>query len=501
MIRSMIYSRFLVSFKSKCCLKKNDIHHIAIVGSGPSAFYTAKYLIDNDRKKEIKVDIYEKLPTPFGLVRNGVAPDHQDVKIVNNTFTELFQKYPKSLRFYGNVHILGENESLVNISSMNLLQLDHLRSVYSGVILACGASSDITLNIPGNNGKGIISARSFVNWYNGHPDYVDIGTKIDLSKVEEVVIIGQGNVAIDCARILGKSYTELLETDIANHALDQLTNSKIKKISIIGRRGHVQSSFTIKEIRELSRLDNSNFLISKVEIDKGMTESSKLELENNRPKTRIVDLLNTIASKSVVQSDDKRVIELRYLLNPKKFVLDNDNNVQKIILEKTKLEGPKGQQKAIGIDITEEIPCQLVLVSVGYKSTPILNAPFDNNRNIIPNIAGRVYDPKLSNEHVNGLYVVGWMKRGPSGIIGTNISDAKETALSILEDIELNKLDDLNKNDDPSARIMIPTESTITWKGYENIDKEEIKRGQQHSPIKVRDKIINFNELVEIGKC
>ena len=479
---------------------KNNIHHIAIVGSGPSAFYTAKYLIDNDKKKDIKIDIYEKLPTPFGLVRNGVAPDHQDVKVVTNTFTELFQKYSKSLRYYGNIHILGENEQMDSISSMNILQLDHLRSVYSGVILACGASSDVSLNIPGNNGTGIFSARSFVNWYNGHPDYVDIGTKIDLSKVENVVIIGQGNVAIDCARILGKAYDELLETDIANHALDQLSNSKIKRISIIGRRGHVQSSFTIKEIRELSRLDNANFSISINEIDEGMTESSKIEMENNRPKTRIVELLNTIATKKNTNINAKRNIDLRYLLNPKEYILDESGHVKKIIVERTKLVGASGHQKAIGTGITEEIPCELVLVSVGYKSTPILNAPFDYNKNIVPNIAGRVYNPKLNNDIENGLYVVGWMKRGPTGIIGTNITDAKETASSILEDIELNKLDEINNNDDPSARIMIPTESTISWNDYENIDKKELERGQKHSPMKIRDKIVNITELVEIAR-
>ena len=206
---------------------RNNIHHIAIIGSGPSALYTAKYLLDSDKKKDIKIDIYERLPTPFGLVRSGVAPDHQDVKIVNESFIELFHKYPKLLRYYGNIHILGEKEDLSDISSMNLLQLDHLRSVYSAGILACGASSDISLNIPGNNGYGILSARSFVNWYNGHPDYTHIGNKINLSNIENVVIIGQGNVSIDCARILAKSYTELLETDIATHALDQLSKSNI----------------------------------------------------------------------------------------------------------------------------------------------------------------------------------------------------------------------------------------------------------------------------------
>lgn len=497
----------MISFQSHRSLKslrkvliKNDLHHIAIVGSGPSAFYTAKYLLDNNRKKDIKIDIYEKLPTPFGLVRSGVAPDHQDVKVVTNTFAELFQKHQNSLRYFGNIHVLGENENLDSISSMNLLQLDHLRSVYSGVILACGASSDVTLKVPGNNGIGILSARSFVNWYNGHPDFVNIGNKIDLSKVENVVIIGQGNVAIDCARILGKSYSELLETDIATHALDQLSKSNIKKISILGRRGHVQSSFTIKEIRELSKLNNSNFSILKSEIDEGLTDASKTEIENNRPKTRIVELLNTIASKPNNNSNDKRNIELRYLVNPKEFILDDSDHVKKIIVERTKLEGPSGKQIAIGTGITEEMPCQLVLVSVGYKSTPILNAPFDYDKNIVPNLAGRVYNPKTNNENETGLYVVGWMKRGPTGIIGTNITDAKETTASILDDIEMNKLDEINENDDPSARIMLPTESTISWKDYENIDKAEIKRGQKHNPIKIRDKILDINELVNIAK-
>ncbi len=459
------------------------MRRIAIVGAGPSGFYTAKYLLE--KNASLLIDIVEKLPVPYGLVRYGVAPDHQDVKGVVETFKQILTH--ERVRYLGGVEVGGKGVSLQQI-----------RSCYSGVVLAYGASSDIDLNVPDEHSiKNVLSARRFVGWYNGEPDCVDVGNEINLDKVKNVVIVGNGNVAIDCARILSKNIDELHPTDITSSSISMLLKSSVENIYIIGRRGHVQASFTIKEFRELTKLSATKVHIDKDELSRGLTAASVKEIENNRPKTRIVDLINTVAVGDAINSNEfqKNNIYFKFLMSPTSFLSENKNGVKcvsGIKFEKNKLIGDALHQKAVGTGIHDVIPCQLVLKSIGYKSLPIENNIFNYQSNTINHINGRVVD-KTTNQVVQGLYTVGWVKRGPTGIVGTNITDAKDTVKAIIEDIESGLIKDVAPNESP-----ILTSTTITLDKYEKIDNEEIERGKNSMPIpKIREKITSIEEMIK----
>ena len=305
-------------------------HSIAIVGAGAAGLYCAKYLIEKD--DSVKIDLWEKLPVPFGLIRYGVAPDHQDAtsKSLMQAFEEMIDENQSRVRFFGNAPIGSK------------LTLEDLQSSYSGVILSYGASSDVELNVPtcqelGGEGKPmILSAREFVNFYNGHPESSlhDDPKKFDLSQVKDVVIVGHGNVALDCARILTQNVDALVAYDgISSVALSSLRDSAVKNVTVMGRRGHVQSSFTIKELRELTRLEDVSVNVFKSDLRRGWTESSAIEAKGNRPKDRILKLIDTIAMDDDTDSkpdedgennspQSQRTINLRFLMSPKCLVPD-----------------------------------------------------------------------------------------------------------------------------------------------------------------------------------
>ena len=523
-----------------------------IVGSGPAGFYTAKYLLE--KNKCTTVDMIERLPTPYGLVRQGVAPDHQEVKSVMTTFTEVAMN--SRFRFFGNVTLgcdTGDDGKSVQKNELSILDL---QNSYDVVVLAYGASSDKNLNIPGENIGGVLSARNFVNWYNGHPYCRQVGETFDLKKIKRVVVIGQGNVAIDCARILMKSIGDLEKTDISSHALEALRESAVEEVVIVGRRGHIQASFTIKEIRELTRLPNVSVKIRESELQTSLTDASKIELLNNRSKHRIVELINKIAAPieiatPITETINQKCIDLRFLLTPIEIFKSDDktNSVGGILLEKNILIGEENKQKAVSTGEIETIKCELILKSVGYQSESIDGIPFDFKKHIIPNKKGRVYIPvkeenfiniypnsvqnmssnSIENiedtedfDYVKGLYVSGWLKRGPSGIVGTNINDAKETVDSILHDISSRPISDDNINlHDTLLRIdlnnmgrssrynkcdpieilsVLKAPDVVTWEDYLRIEKEEEKRGLESNPTKPREKICNIEELLFVAK-
>lgn len=327
-----------------------------------------------------------------------------------------------------------------------------------------------------------------------------------LLKVKDVVIIGHGNVAIDCARILAKTTNELAITDITSESLSKLDKSSVKHITLLGRRGHVQSSFTIKEVRELSKLSQADLLISKKELESGSTEQSLEEIKLHRPKKRIIELLHTISKDIPVLEEDnilhpvlinslkdnnKKQIDLRFLLSPTKFISDSNGRVSGIEVEKNQLIGDVNQQKAKGTGEKFIIPCQLVLKAVGYRSLPIKNVPFDYKTYTIFNDKGRI---EINDNR--GLYTVGWLKRGPNGIIGTNITCARETVATILEDIDNNKI--IKQINIPNLFSSLDT--VITWENYQTIENEETQRGKTSYPIRPREKITDINTLIKIGK-
>lgn len=338
-----------------------DPWKIAIVGSGPSGCYTAKYL--NSKLEGSQIDVLDRLPTPYGLVRNGVAPDHPEVKNVENDFDTLFEGNDDghNLNFYGNVKVGTD------------ISLKELREMYDVVVLAYGCESDKPFDFIKNSKlEGILSAREFVSWYNGHVDYEWVGPLVEKALKrnsdgsQQVVIIGHGNVALDCARILAKTREELDPTDIASRSLNIIDQGDdnadfMREVSVIGRRGHVQGAFTIKELRELTRLGDANFVVRADELDMGRTEASEQEMKDTRPRKRM-DKLLTDAAVSTKDSDSqkKAKVHLRFLLNPVGFETEDGSSLSHITCERTRLVGDAGSQSAEGTGEMEAIKAQLV---------------------------------------------------------------------------------------------------------------------------------------------
>jgi ferredoxin/flavodoxin---NADP+ reductase len=382
---------------------------VAIVGSGPSAFFAAEALLKADTN--IEIEIFEKLELPFGLVRYGVAPDHAKIKSVTKTFEKTLEKT--------NVQLTCGCEIGKDIS------IAQLQADYSAIILAYGAQTDRRMNIPGEDLVGSITATEFVAWYNGHPEYKNYHFNTFAKKV---AIVGQGNVAIDVARILAKKPELLKESDIADYALDKLEQTSVEKISLIGRRGPAQAAFTDKELRELTELSNCNVTINEHDLE--LNEMSKTELESNAIARRNLDILCKLPS-----SDDtnKKNIEFRFYESP--IAIEGSGKVENLVLEKTVLSGLSGEQKATGTGQFLNLDCDLVIRSIGYRGLTLESLPFNESRGTYYHDKGRLLDE--NGIQIPQLYVAGWIKRGPSGVIGSNKADSTETVASILEDFKI----------------------------------------------------------------
>lgn len=384
---------------------------VAIVGAGPSGFYAAGALL---QQKEIhaSIDIFDRLPTPYGLVRYGVAPDHQKIKSVTKVYERTVAD--SRVRYFGNVG-LGEE-----------ISRDDLQNHYDQIIYATGASSDRQLDIPGEELAGSFSATEFVAWYNGHPDFVD--REFDLS-VESVAVIGVGNVAMDVTRILAKSYDELVVTDIADYALEKLRASRVKHIHVVARRGPAQAKFTNPEIKELGELAEADVII-KAE-DLVLDPASQAGLESDRTAARNLETMRALAEQG--STGKPRQIHFHFLRSP--VELCGDDAVKAMRMEVNELHPTDtGYITCDGIGRFETLDVGLVFRSIGYRSVPIPGVPFYEKWGIIPNQKGRV-TATHKGEIVPGEYVVGWAKRGPTGVIGTNKPDAVETIHLMLEDV------------------------------------------------------------------
>lgn len=451
--------------------------HFCIVGSGPAGFYTADKLLKKFGD-EARVDIVEALPTPFGLVRSGVAPDHADTKNVINQFTQLAQD-PR-ISFFGNVRV-GRD-----------LSLDELRSYYNAVVLSYGAESDRKLGCPGEDLPGVFSAREFVWWYNGHPAYRDL--PIDLSRTRSVAIAGLGNVAVDCARVLLKPVDDLAKTDICSHAVEQLRNSAVKEVHLLGRRGPVQAAFTPKELREMLSLEGVQVKMDP-EVFK-VSPACEAEMKATRMKKRVFDILSKALAEP--KQGDKSLY-LHFLRSPAE-VVGKDGHAAEVKLEKTRLE-PAGEgkdQKAIGTGEFETIPADIVLKSIGFKSVGIPGVAFDGRRGVIPNQAGQVYTEEGSSFEP-GLYVCGWLKRGPSGIIGTNLVDAEQTVDTMDKTKDSFRPVEAAQPGAAGLRQLLSERGVqvVDFKGWQAVDAEEVKRGAALG--KPRDKLTSVQEMLQIA--
>jgi ferredoxin--NADP+ reductase len=426
----------------------------AIIGSGPSGFYAAASLL-NAKDIKVKVDMFEKLPVPFGLVRYGVAPDHAKIKNVTKIYEKIAEH--KAFQFLGNVHV-GKN-----------ISVHDLRKFYEVIIFAIGAEADRRLGILGEDLPGCHTASECVGWYNGHPDFRD---KVFNLSQPIVVIIGQGNVALDIARILGKTVDELKNTDIARHALEALAESKVREIHIFGRRGPAQAAFTPVEIRELGELADCNCIIDRKDLE--LNEASRKELENPQSAVRRknYEVLQFLAQKK--RQPKKRQIVFHFLKSP--LEISGAGHLSKIVLEKNMLVGNPEEQKARGLGQREEISCNLLFKSIGYRGIPIKGLPFHDQWGIIPNQRGRVVD---SEQIFTGLYAVGWIKRGPTGVIGTNKPDAEETVKHILEDIPHLRPCEIPDTEALKKSLKRKEIRVVNFADWKKIEAAEIERGNE----------------------
>ena len=449
------------------------MNRAAIVGAGPSGFYAADQLL----KAGFGVDLYDALPTPYGLVRAGVAPDHPKIKSVIRVYAKTASH--EAFRFFGGIS-LG-----VDVSPQDLL------ARYQAVIYAVGTSTDNRLGIPGEDRPGSHAATDFVAWYNGHPHYAD--HMFDLNG-GRAVVVGNGNVAIDVARMLVLDPTELAPTDTADHALNAFGMAGVTEVVLLGRRGPAEAAFTNPELRELGELERADVIVDPAQLA-GVTVPE----DADATKRRNVEILLDYAQRT--PSGKSHRLELRFLRSPLEILGEGeDGPVTGVRCAVNHLvAGDDGRVRAEPTGETEDIECGLVLRSIGYRGTPLAGIPFDDRRGLIRNDAGRV----ISDDGVcRGEYVVGWIKRGPTGVIGTNKKDAADTVAKILADAEAGALSApdpaLSGTEAIAAWLTERVPDHITWTGWEMIDAYESSLGEPTG--RPRVKLVRLAELLEAGR-
>jgi ferredoxin--NADP+ reductase len=452
---------------------------VAVFGAGPAGFYAVEELLKQP-ELTVAVDLFDRLPTPYGLVRGGVAPDHQKIKAVIRQYEKTAAR-PR-FRFFGNV-TFGEN-----------ISLGEILAYYHQVLFTTGAESDRRMGIPGEDLAGSYPATVFVGWYNGHPDYRDLQFDLD---VERAAVVGNGNVAMDVTRILARSIDELAKTDIADYALEALRESKIKEIYLLGRRGPAQAAFTNPEIRELAELDGADLVVQADELELDEVNREFLALNAaEQTHQRNIDTLRTQIPKG--EGSQPKKVRARFFVSPVEVL--GQERVEGLRLEKNRLvKDEKGVFKAQGTGVYEEIPCQLVFRSIGYKGHQLPGVPFDERNGIIPNQDGRVIDPATKSP-VPRLYVAGWIKRGPSGVIGTNKPDAIATVELMLEDAaQYSEWEGLSSDPEAIPALLAQKQvRAVTFTDWKQIDQIEIAAGKKRG--KPREKLTTIAELLAAVK-
>ncbi|MCE1178427.1 MAG: FAD-dependent oxidoreductase [Micrococcales bacterium] len=456
---------------------------IAIVGAGPSGLFAAQALASQDRLP-VEVDLIERLPTPFGLLRYGVAPDHENIKAVATALAKVLED--PAIRFWGMCEF-GRDTTR-----------EELLSAYDAVVYAVGASEDVQMGIPGESVEGSRSAREFVAWYGGHPD----ATGQSLAGVHGAAAIGVGNVAVDVARILLKTSAQLSVTDMPQTVLDELGRARVDDVWIVGRRGPQHASYTTKELRELVQLPGLAVSVSDGAFD-GVDEGG-LDRRTKANVALLGELADGPAGELPVAASGpgamgaqaagegaappQRRLHFLFWRRPVELERDEDGRLARLVLERTRLDG---DGRVVGTGERESIDVQLVLRSIGYRSSPLPGVPFDTTRAVVPNAEGRVLDE--SGQASPREYCVGWVKRGPIGVIGTNKSDAAETVGHLVEDL-------LAAGETPAPAVDLPT--AMRARGYEpstladwrSIDAAELALGREHG--RERTKIATWEQLV-----
>ncbi|SMR59175.1 unnamed protein product [Zymoseptoria tritici ST99CH_1E4] len=482
--------------------------HLAIIGSGPAGFYSAYRLLKS--LPDARVDMYEGLPSPYGLVRFGIAPDHPEAKKCSETLVEV-AKYP-GFNYVGNTPI-GDGPSQLPLTS--------IAPHYDAMLFAYGASKDKRLGLPGEDLKGVHSARAFVGWYNGLPEYADL--QPDLESGDTAVVIGQGNVALDVTRILLAPLDELRKTDISEHAVEALSKSRIRDLKILGRRGPLQAPYTIKELRELLKMPGLGFVPPPEGWEK-LVQIPRKKLP--RQLKRIMELLEKGATTPIEQAE--KAWQLGFLRSPVEFLSQNGTALDAIAFEQTEYveelasvltDDPQSNLNALrgvkvkGTGAKSMIKGSLAFRSIGYESEPLagldeLHVPFDKKLGIIPNDRyGRVLNPDLgpgdlTAAHVPGMYCAGWVKRGPTGVIASTLDDAFTSADVIVSDwqnqVQFHDGAGENKSGWDAVKREVEKRNIrrVSWQDWERIDAEEIRRGQAKG--KEREKCRTVEDMLKI---
>jgi ferredoxin--NADP+ reductase len=450
---------------------------VAIVGAGPAGAFAAASLLRS--AGDVEIDLFERLPTPWGLLRGGVAPDHQEIKRLEDTFDR--QTLGRGCRFLGNVEVGSD------------LSHAELMRHYTAVVYATGAQTDKSLGIPGEDLPGSWAATEFVAWYNGHPDYRHL--EFDLS-AERAVVIGNGNVAADVTRMLTLSAAELERTDVADHALEALRDSRIEEVIVLGRRGPAQAAFTSAELRELGHLDGVDLRVDSADVELDDVSREWLAEEGTFTARKNVELLRDFAARPALP-DARRRIELRFLSSP--VELRGSGRVAAIDVRRNEIvrtDDRALRARPVGEDV-ETIECGLVLRSVGYRAVPLPDVPFDERSFVLPNERGRVLS--LDGEPLSGVYAVGWIKRGPTGILGTNKRDAEETVRCLVEDLRAGALSQPSNPDREQIDDLLAERKPdlVTVEGWRAIDAHELERGQSEQ--RPRVKLASRDELLARG--
>ena len=433
---------------------------VAIVGAGPTGFYAADQLLKQEGLV-VEIDMFDRVPTPFGLVRAGVAPDHQKIKAVTAAFDKV-ASHPR-FRFYGCVE-LGKHVSV-----------EDLRAHYHQIFYSTGAQTDRRMGIPGEDLKGSHPATEFVAWYNGHPDYQD--HQFDLS-VERAAVVGVGNVAIDVARILCRTPEELAKTDISDQAMAALGRSRIKEVFLLGRRGPAQAAFTNPEIKELGELAGADVIVDPREAELDPLSREALAKAPDRATSKKVEILQSFANH--LSSGKPRRLVIRFLVSPVELIGNEAGEVTAIKLVRNELyETQTGTIQPRATDHTEILPVGLVFRSVGYRGVPLPGVPFNDKWGVILNEKGRVLDA-VTKQPVVGEYTGGWIKRGPSGVIGTNKPDAAETVACMLEDIASDAVLHPSAPNAAAADALLRSRQPqcISYDDWRHLDRIECERGR-----------------------
>ncbi|MFN9795261.1 MAG: FAD-dependent oxidoreductase [Gemmatimonas sp.] len=448
---------------------------VAIVGSGPAGFYAAESL--QKAAPGIAIDLIDRLPTPFGLVRGGGAPDPPKIKSVTRVFDRIATQ--PGFRYLGHVRV-GED-----------VTVDELRARYHALILCYGAETDRMLGIPGESLAGSHAATEFVAWYNGHPDYA--GATFDLTQ-RDVAVVGIGNVAMDVARILAKPPQALAATDLADHALQALASSQVATIHLIARRGPVQAACTTPELRELGELEGVDVVVDPRDLELDAASEAELAAMEDRNPAKNLDVLREWAARPLTGAARRVVLHF----NASPVALHGSTRVEGMTIVRNRLESDgRGGVRAVATDDTRELPVGLVFRSVGYRGKALPGVPFDDRAGVVPNVKGHVVAAAGSQAVVPGLYVAGWIKRGPQGIIGTNKLCATDTVTQLLADVAAGDIPAL-RDDLPSIDALLAERGVrvTSWSDWQTLDKAEQARGAAAG--RPRVKLTNVAEMLEI---